>query len=154
MITKNTAMLTADEYFTKGSGIVTLCGSTKFFAQCIECNRQLTFKNWVVLMDGYWHKSYHEGEEIKLVSKQEELRVLHFKKILTSNAIVVVTDDSNYIGDSTRAEITFTKFYNLPVFYFDGKTLSGKTVAPIVDSLGECDIFIADYLNRGGTLGF
>jgi hypothetical protein len=147
-------ILTADEWFTNGKGVVTLCGSTKFFVQCMEANRQLTFKGWMVLMCGSWGHSYHKDLEGNSGADYEAVKTLHFKKILSSNAIVVVTDGTHYMGESTRAEITFAKFYNLPIFYFDGGRFTGKTVVESKDRLAECDLFIVDYLNRGGSLGF
>jgi len=35
---------TAEEWFDSGEGTVTLLGSTKFFFECMEISRQLTFK--------------------------------------------------------------------------------------------------------------
>lgn len=121
--------VSADRFFAEGSGMVTLCGSTRFYRECMEANRALTFQNWIVLMCGNWGHSYHKDAEP--VDRDYSLvKALHFQKIMESDAIVVVSDSSFYYGDSTILEIAFAKLRNKPVFYFDGKTFSG--VEPII----------------------
>ena len=131
-----TRILTANEYFEQNSGIVTFCGSTKFFTECMEASRQLTFKNWIVLMCGSWGHSYHKDVENNNVD-YEAVKKLHYIKIDKSDVIVVVTDESGYIGDSTKAEIKYAESQYLPIFYFNGEEFSGK-----VDSF----IYPPDYL--------
>lgn len=116
--------ISARQYFHNGSGMVTLCGSTRFFAECMEANRLLTFDNWVVLMCGSWGHSYHKDSE-DLTRDYSTVKRLHFQKILESDAIVVVSDKSLYYGESTTEEIAFAKHRNKPVFYYDGESLSG-----------------------------
>lgn len=50
--------LTADEFFFKYDGTVTLCGSTQFFFEYLEASRLLTFKNWIVLQCGSYGHSF------------------------------------------------------------------------------------------------
>lgn len=114
----------ARDYFDKGSGIVTLCGSTRFFTECMEANRILTFRNWVVLMCGSWGHSYHKDSE-DVNRDYNAVKRLHYHKILESDAIVVVSDKTLYYGDSTRGEIAFAEYRNKPVFYYDGEILNG-----------------------------
>lgn len=116
--------ISAQEFFELGSGIVTLCGSTKFFTECMEANRQLTFNNWIVLMCGSWGHSYHKDFQ-ELDRDYTQVKLLHFHKILESDAIVVVSDETGYIGDSTKREIAFCEKRNIPIFYFDGSNFSG-----------------------------
>ena len=137
-------MINALSYFNAGSGVVTLCGSTKYFEECMECNRILTFKNWIVLMCGSWGHSYHKDRESSGVD-YSKVKLLHYYKIKMSNCIVVVSDESNYIGDSTKAEIEFTKYYGLPIFYFNGKEFSGYSDTYPVDRFYYTDSLIEEF---------
>jgi hypothetical protein len=92
----NSKVYSAYNFFTDGNGIVTLCGSTKFFDQCMEANRILTFQGWVVLMCGSWGHSYHKDIENKNTD-YGSVKKLHYYKILKSQAIVVVSDKTGYI---------------------------------------------------------
>jgi hypothetical protein len=125
---EDTRLVTADEFFKQGSGFVTLCGSTKFFTECMEANRQLTFNGWIVLMCGSWGHSYHKDVE-NTNTDYAKVKKLHYHKILESQAVVVVYDKSSYMGDSTRAEIDFAFRRDIPIFYFDGKEFTGHTLS-------------------------
>lgn len=115
------------DFFDKNKGTVTLCGSTKFFTECLEVNRLLTFKGWVVLMCGSWGHSYHKGLDVHKTQEEFEMvKKLHYVKILMSQAVVVVSDETMYYGDSTKAELEFAIEKNIPVFYFDGKELTSS----------------------------
>lgn len=134
--------ISANQYFEQGSGIVTLCGSTRFFAECMEANRQLTFKNWIVLMCGSWEHSYHKEAE-PLDRDYSLIKNLHFHKIMESDAIVVVSDSSLYYGESTTEEIAFAKHRNKAVFYYDGKTffnIDSGTNNNIPDRFSDCSL--------------
>jgi hypothetical protein len=142
--------VSAREYFEEGSGMVTLCGSTRFFAECMEANRALTFQNWVVLMCGSWGHSYHKDAE-PLDRDYSLVKKLHFHKILESDAIVVVSDKSLYYGDSTTEEIAFAKHRNIPVFYFDGEIFSGwETVDQIPDKYADASLIDSFRANLAG----
>lgn len=116
--------VSARQYFKEGTGVATICGSTRYFDQVMEANKELTLSGWLVFMCGFWGNGIHKG----LSFTEEEMtfvKLLHFHKILMSNAIVVVSDKSGYYGDSTREEIAFAHSRNIPVFYFDGEMFSG-----------------------------
>lgn len=144
----------AYNFFTSGKGIVTLCGSTKFFTECMEINRRLTFDGWIVLMCGSWGHSYHKDLEGNSGINYENVKTLHYKKILLSQAIVVVSDKSGYIGNSTKAEVAFCEHHNIPIFYFDGEYLTGETFGEPPNSLNEYDSVIEKYTSEGRNLGF
>jgi hypothetical protein len=132
--------VSARQYFEKGSGMVTLCGSTRFFSECMEANRALTFQNWVVLMCGSWGHSYHKGAE-PLDRDYSLVKKLHFHKILESDVIVVVSDKSLYYGESTTEEIAFAQYRKKPVFYFDGEFFSGwETIDRIPDRYADTSL--------------
>jgi hypothetical protein len=143
----------AQNFFTGGNGIVTLCGSTKYFAECLEINRRLTFDGWIVLMCGSWGHSYHKDVE-NINTDYSKVKKLHFIKILKSSAIVVVSDKTGYFGDSTKAEIAFAEYHKIPVFYFDGEYLTGSTTVKPSNKLELCEDVINQYQNNGNSLGF
>ena len=138
-------------FFSTGSGIVTLCGSTKFFFEAMECNRLLTFHNWIVLQCGSWGHSFNKYSEATNTDFKV-VKLLHYQKILQSQAIVVVSDSSDYIGSSTRAEIEFAIWRNIPRFYFDGSKLSGKSANPSIDNLK--DYSLIEQFGKTNNLGF
>lgn len=148
----------ASNYFTQNKGVVTICGSTRFFVEAMEANRLLTFKGWMVFSCGSWGHSYHkyaanESHDLSLVKR------LHFKKIAMSDAIVVVSDEAGYIGDSTRAEINFAKHLDLPILWFNGKEIvlhwgdRAKIPFPSYNSL-ESEINEFVRINGNDALGF
>lgn len=135
--------VSAHKFISTGSGIITQCGSTRFFDENLECNRLLTFHLWVVLMCGSWGHSYHKNRDNEGRS-YAAVKQLHFQKILLSDAIVVVSDRTGYIGDSTREEIAFANHRNIPVFYFDGEIFSGYAVVEsIPDKLSDNSLITA-----------
>jgi hypothetical protein len=144
----------AYNFFDEGDGIVTLCGSTKFFSECMEINRRLTFKGWIVLMCGSWGHSYHKDFKGNTGADYDKVKTLHYKKILISQAIVVVSDKSGYVGNSTKAEVLFSKYKGVPIFYFDGEYLTGHTFKTPEKLLTIHDKIIDDYVTSGGNLGF
>jgi len=148
-------LYTAEEYINQSNGIVTLCGSTKFFWEAMEANRRLTFSGWMVFMCGSWGHSFHKYTMNKNTD-YEGVKRLHYKKILNSNLVVVVTDESGYIGSSTKAEIAFCSYQDIPVFYFDGKEFGGGTFKDLVTNNNNyvMDVTIDRFETLHGTLGF
>lgn len=144
---------TAEQYLKQGSGFITLCGSTKFFEQYIEAYRRLTFMNWIVLSVGSYGHSYHKDKPTELQQNFEMVKKLHFLKILESAAIVVISDETGYIGSSTKKEIEFAKYRNIPVFYFDGREFFGETNHTPYDDLKDTSIVDA-FADTHGGLGF
>lgn len=139
----------ADEFFKKGKGIVTLCGSTRYFEQCMKLNRELTFKGWIVQMCGSWGHSYHKNLESGLSEDDyKEVKKLHFKKIIISNAIIVVSDETGYYGESTTLEIEYAKSQEIPIFYYDGKHLTGETYEMPLNWLSQIDLILEGIESR------
>ncbi len=98
------------------------------------------------MVRGVIHSTEHE-RDFSVVKK------LHFQKILESQAIVVVSDGSGYIGNSTKAEIEFAKYCDIPVFYFDGSQFSGATHKYPIDNLQDTSL-IDEFAEKHGGLGF
>lgn len=143
--------MNALDFFSTGSGIVTLCGSTKFFFEAMECNRQLTFQNWIVLQCGSWGHSFSKYSQ-STNTDFKTVKLLHYQKILQSQAIVVVSDQSFYVGDSTKAEVKFALYRNISVFYFDGRDFSGESAKLSKDTLS--DYSLIEQFGKTNSLGF
>ena len=140
------------DFLKNGSGIITICGSTKFFFEAMECHKLLTFQNWAVFQCGSWGHSF-DKYSIPADRDYSTVKKLHFQKIILSQAIVVVTDPTGYVGSSTRAEIAFTKGLEKPVFYFDGVEFSGSAIRKPVDSFADSYLIDAFEVANNG-LGF
>lgn len=93
--------------------IITLCGSLKF-------KKMMTIAEKTAL-DGYCILTlvYPVSENIKRTKEQLiKLKEVHFKRIESSDAILVV-NINNYIGESTNLEIDYTKKGKEIIYYTD-----------------------------------
>lgn len=71
-----------------------------------------------------------------------------------SQAVVLVSDESMYYGDSTRAELEFARKKHIPVFYFDGKELTlseSSEERTLFNTLKPYELILSEYQ---GDLGF
>jgi len=93
--------------------VVTICGSTKFKAEFENANKQLTSNGIIVLTVGWFG---HSDVEFPKPELKARLDLLHKRKILMSDAIVVV-NCGGYVGDSTASEIAYAESLNIPVYY-------------------------------------
>lgn len=143
----------ANEFIKQGSGIITLCGSTRYFFEAMEANRQLTFQNWIVLMCGSWGHSFHKHVE-NINTDYETVKKLHFYKIGRSNAIIVVTDSTHYYGKSTEAEIKYAEFLQKPILFFDGEKFFGSTEDNYLPSISNHEIALLDSFEKQNSLGY
>jgi hypothetical protein len=94
--------------------IVVICGSTRFMTEMNEADLRETTAGRIVVKPGCDMKSPHalwsdpaEAETLKV-----RLDDLHRAKIRLADEVLVVGD---YIGDSTRAEITYARSLGKPV---------------------------------------
>lgn len=93
-----------------------------------------------------------DGE--KTQAEFEMVKKLHYIKMLMSQAIVVVSDESMYYGDSTKAELEFAREKHIPVFYFDGKELTSSKSSEdkvLFNTLKPYELILSEYQ---GDLGF
>lgn len=82
---------------------ICLCGSTKNQASFEQAEKYFTLKGFIVYTVGM----FGHCDPIKLSeSKKEMLDRMHKEKIDLSDFIVVV-DDNNYVGSSTKSEISY-----------------------------------------------
>lgn len=87
--------------------IITICGSMRFYEGMLKCASELTSQGHIVLMP---HDANHDDDEHKRM-----LDALHLAKVDMSDQVVVVTDRSVYVGDSTRREMNYAYEKGLPV---------------------------------------
>ena len=93
--------------------IITLCGSTKFKSQFENLNLNLTLQGKIILQPG----CFVHSDNIYITDEQKiKLDILHKEKILMSDCILVI-NENNYIGSSTKSEIEFAESNNIPIFY-------------------------------------
>lgn len=91
---------------------VTVCGSMRFFPQMLEVAADLTDQGHIVLMP---FRVVAPGEQAS--SAKEQLDRLHRRKIDLCDSIVVVSDETGYIGDSTRGEIEYARSNRKEIAY-------------------------------------
>ena len=96
-------------------GIITLCGSTKFYKTFQDVNKELTLQGYIVLPIGAVLDKTAEQDN-KIFRLKAMLDELHKEKIAMSNAIFVL-DVDGYIGKSTKSEIEFAKKHNKKIYY-------------------------------------
>lgn len=97
--------------------VVCLCGSTRFMAEMAEANLELTAAGCIVLAPGCNLKQPHPlwDTDAKLTALKSRLDALHRAKIDLADEVVVVSDHTGYVGDSTRAEIAYAEQLGKPV---------------------------------------
>lgn len=88
----------------RNAKIVTLCGSTKFKDEFIDCEYRLALKGFCVLSVSLFGHVDHP--EIFTPSIKNMLDDVHKQKIRMSDMIFVINKDG-YIGQSTRDEILY-----------------------------------------------
>jgi hypothetical protein len=92
--------------------IVTLCGSTRFANLFRIVNLRQTIAGRIVLSIGCDSHSDADLAEMKdmgwsIEEAKPGLDELHKRKIDMSSRIIVISDDTGYIGDSTAGEINY-----------------------------------------------
>ena len=102
--------------------IVVLCGSTRFSEAYRQANLRETLAGKIVLSIGCDTRSDADlavagdlGGDLAKVKVL--LNELHRRKIDLADEVLVVSDSSGYFGESTRAEIDYTREMGKPVRY-------------------------------------
>lgn len=102
--------------------IVCLCGSTRFSEAFRDANLQETLAGNIILTIGcdmrsdgdlFAEMTQAERDEIK-----EQLDALHLDKIALADEVLVL-NVGGYVGDSTRAEITYAQRLRKPIRYLE-----------------------------------
>ena len=94
--------------------IITLCGSTRFKTQFFEIQRKLTLEGKIVLLPGVF--AHADNEQISIAEKNN-LDELNLRRIDLSDSILVM-DIHEYIGESTKKEITYAKSKGITIQYY------------------------------------
>jgi hypothetical protein len=100
--------------------IVTLCGSTRFAELFQIVNLRQTIAGRIVLSIGCDSHSDADLATMRdmgwsIDEAKPGLDELHKRKIDLSNRIIVISDDTGYIGDSTASEINYAIEHGKPV---------------------------------------
>lgn len=121
-----------------GYSSICLCGSTRFLAEFIHYNAQLTRAGHIVYSIGCVLKDKDNN------MLAEQVDSVHKDKITRSSAVLVL-DVNGYIGSSTKKEIEYAQTYSTDVFYLS-ELNGGHPPAPmdLGDVLAE-DLCIETY---------
>lgn len=98
--------------------VVTICGSMKFYDRMLVVAQTLTADKTIVLMP-FLTKGTSNVDPAMLDD-------MHRRKIDLSVAIVVVTDESGYIGDSTKGEVEYARETGKSINYVRVRSSSGE----------------------------
>jgi hypothetical protein len=94
--------------------VVVLCGSTRFYDEFQAANYDLTMAGKIVLTIGCDTKS---DAGLGITAEQKvALDELHKRKIDMADRVLVL-NVGGYIGDSTRSEIEYAKWWKKPIDY-------------------------------------
>ncbi|MGA5728832.1 hypothetical protein ACPCI1_09295 [Streptomyces seoulensis] len=94
--------------------VVVICGSTRFMAEMTEADLRETAAGKIVVKPACDMKSRHElwADPVEAGALKARLDDLHRAKIRLADEVLVVGD---YIGDSTRAEISYARSLGKPI---------------------------------------
>ena len=143
----------------KVTKIITICSSAYFFRDVIEIEKELKALGFKVKVPetaikmkktGDFNVSHYKtwfGDKSQY-EKKTTLMKNHFKKVIESDAILVVNKNKNgqpgYIGGNGLMEMTIAFHYTKPIFIYD--TISDSS--PITEEIyGLNPIFIDKDLN-------
>lgn len=83
-----------------------LIGSSRFLDRYVEANRRLTLSGHIV----YSIATVSSAAGGELPEEQKiVLDLVHLRKIQESDAVVLITDETDYVGFSTRREIQWAQ---------------------------------------------
>ncbi|MYR98065.1 MULTISPECIES: hypothetical protein [unclassified Streptomyces] len=99
--------------------IVCICGSTRFAAEMLAANRDLTFAGVIVVAPGVFaHPGDRETGERITGEQKAALAALHLRKIDLADRVLVV-NPGGYIGESTSREMAYARATGKPVSFTD-----------------------------------
>lgn len=93
-----------------------LIGSTKFMPLYIEANRKLTLQGHVVYTVATISSSTAETKSDITEDQKQILDLVHLRKIQESDGVVIITDETGYVGFSTKREIQWAQMLGKPLF--------------------------------------
>jgi hypothetical protein len=110
-----------------------LIGSTRFMELYVATNRALTLRGHVVYTVATIStaSAMKPTEESPITPEEKEiLDLVHLKKIQESEAVVLITDETNYFGDSTRREMLWAQMNAKPIYTIFQLDLIGGVLHP------------------------
>lgn len=112
--------------------MITLVGSTRYAALFAVAMEALTLKGHTVMGLGYNSSHKEDGPGKGPTDDQKVmLDLVHLKKILESEAVVLITDASGYFGQSTQRELAWAMMLNKQVYLgHDGIGVEADLVTP------------------------
>jgi hypothetical protein len=139
--------------------IITICCSASFIRKALEVEKELKKMGFQVKIpktayimkknnnyDVSFYKTWHKDKTN--YPKKRRLMVDHFKKVIESDAILVVNEEKNgikgYIGGNTLMEMTIAFHYKKPIFIYSDID-ENLNIKEEVYGLGS--IFINEDLN-------
>ena len=94
--------------------VVTICGSMRFYDRMLKVAEYYTAGGSVVLMPFVTIAADKQGDS----DAKAMLDRMHKQKIDMADAVIVVTDrETQYVGDSTKAEIAYSASLNKDVIW-------------------------------------
>lgn len=95
-----------------------LIGSTRFMDLYAKANRELTLKGHVVYTVATISSSDPSVRAEDQITEEDKiiLDLVHLRKIQESDGVVLITDDTGYIGFSTRRELIWAQMLELSVY--------------------------------------
>ena len=105
---------------------ITLCGSSRFYAHFNKWSKILSLAGHTVYSIGIAGRTAEDSDkpfklDLLTAREKEMLDLVHLKKIMDSDAIVVLNVDG-YIGDSTRREMMWAQILGKEAFYLEQTT--------------------------------
>lgn len=103
-------------------GVAVICGSTRFMDAMADVDRALTWgvsgQNWIVVRPGCDMKTQHPlwADPAEAEAGKVRLDGLHRAKIRLADVVYIVCP-GGYVGDSTKAEISYASSLGKPVRY-------------------------------------
>lgn len=94
-----------------------LIGSSRFMNEYREANKALTLAGHIVYTVAAISTSISGGEYGITKDQKEILDLVHLRKILESDAVVLITDKTGYYGESTRREIRWASLINKDLYF-------------------------------------
>ena len=111
---------------------ICLIGSSRSLQLYQEFNRQLSLAGHIVYSISTVSTS--QGGHTLTEDEKTILDLVHLRKIQESEAVLIVSDETNYIGESTTRELRWAQILNKLIF--NREDLEGliKEGAPVSDS--------------------
>lgn len=88
---------------------ICLIGSTRFIEKYQEINAKLTLAGHIVYTVALLTSEVRSAEITP--EQKETLDLVHLRKILESDMVFLITDESRYVGESTRRELKWAQIF-------------------------------------------